>query len=61
MKKLSSTFKAILAMSLVTLIAFIIVFISLNFPKVMVVVLFTVGVSLSFYSGFKLFKSFFDK
>ena len=61
MKKLSSTFKAIVAMSLVTLIAFIIVFLSLNFPKVMIVILFTIGFSLFFYSGVKLFKSFFDK
>ena len=61
MKKLSSTIKAIIAMLLVVLIAFIIVFLSLNFPKVMVVVLFTIGFSVFFYSGFKLFKSFFDE
>jgi hypothetical protein len=61
MKKLSSTIKAILAMSLLVLIAFIIVFLSLNFPKVMVLVLFTISFSVFFYSGFKLFKSFFDK
>jgi hypothetical protein len=61
MKKLSSTIKAILAMLLVTLIAFIIIFLSLNFPKVMVVALFTISFSVFFYSGFKLFKIFFDK
>jgi hypothetical protein len=61
MKKLSSTIKAILAMLLVTLIALIIIFLSLNFPKVMVVVLFTISFSVFFYSGFKLFKFFFDK
>lgn len=61
MKKLSSTIKAILAMSLVVLIAFIIVFLSLNFPKLMVLVLLTISFSVFFYSGFKIFKSFFDK
>lgn len=60
MKKLSAKVKALMTTILLLLILILIVVLSVNFPKVMAIVLLSSGIGIFMHSTYNIFKSFFE-